>query len=283
MMTQTMADTKVITTAVELACRAPSLHNSQPWQWVASSTSVDLFVDPHRNSHLDRPLRSRSDHQLWRRARSLSDRDGRRGLGHQRRTVSQPEQSRPPRLDRLRFRSTTSRRPGATAPTRYCVGGPADGHSVRRSTGRHSNLCCGARSTTIWSPLTYWPTMPRPRLAEASRLTEALRRYDDLYHHELMWWTAPSRESEGIPESALVSEADAARVDVNRRFPTDPDERSSAGTTTKRKSLCYPHPADTRRGCPELRPGTFGDPAGMHDGWTGNVPGNTHHRTGSQP
>jgi len=47
-MTQLMMDAKLITTAVELACRAPSLHNSQPWRWVASSTSVDLFVDPHR-------------------------------------------------------------------------------------------------------------------------------------------------------------------------------------------------------------------------------------------
>ncbi len=47
-MTQMMTDTKVVTTAVELACRAPSLHNSQPWRRVASSTSVDLFVDPHR-------------------------------------------------------------------------------------------------------------------------------------------------------------------------------------------------------------------------------------------
>ena len=48
-MAETIADVKEITTAaVELACRAPSLHNSQPWRWVASSTSVDLFVDPHR-------------------------------------------------------------------------------------------------------------------------------------------------------------------------------------------------------------------------------------------
>ena len=48
MMSQTISDTKVITTAVELACCAPSLHNSQPCQWIASSASVDLFVDPHR-------------------------------------------------------------------------------------------------------------------------------------------------------------------------------------------------------------------------------------------
>ncbi|WP_414686250.1 hypothetical protein, partial [Mycobacterium sp.] len=30
-------DTRVITTAVELACHAPSLHNSQPWKWVVTS------------------------------------------------------------------------------------------------------------------------------------------------------------------------------------------------------------------------------------------------------
>src|SRR5208337_2211842 len=47
-MTQLMTDAKVITTAVELACRAPSLHNSQPWRWVAGRTNVDLFADPNR-------------------------------------------------------------------------------------------------------------------------------------------------------------------------------------------------------------------------------------------
>ena len=43
MMTQTMVDTGVITRAVELACHAPSLHNSQPWRWVVGRVSVDLL------------------------------------------------------------------------------------------------------------------------------------------------------------------------------------------------------------------------------------------------
>src|SRR5262249_44726358 len=78
----------------------------------------------------------------------------------------------------------------------------------------------------------------RPGLAEALRLTEALRRYDDPYHQELDWWTAPLRESEGIPESALVAESDDRRVDVNRRFPINPlDVRSSAGTYDEAKIL----------------------------------------------
>ena len=47
-MTETTADIGVIARAVELACRAPSLHNSQPWRWVASNTLVDLHADPQR-------------------------------------------------------------------------------------------------------------------------------------------------------------------------------------------------------------------------------------------
>ena len=34
-MPETMIDIEVITDAVRLACRAPLLHNSQPWRWVA--------------------------------------------------------------------------------------------------------------------------------------------------------------------------------------------------------------------------------------------------------
>src|SRR5581483_3909095 len=47
-MTTTAVATDVIARAVELACRAPSLHNSQPWRWVATPAAVDLFTDPHR-------------------------------------------------------------------------------------------------------------------------------------------------------------------------------------------------------------------------------------------
>ncbi|HYB80648.1 MAG TPA: NAD(P)H nitroreductase, partial [Mycobacterium sp.] len=34
--------------AVLLACRAPSVHNSQPWRWVAEDGVLHLFVDRHR-------------------------------------------------------------------------------------------------------------------------------------------------------------------------------------------------------------------------------------------
>ena len=68
-MTRTAVDIGVIAKAVEVACRAPSLHNSQPWRWLASSTAVDLLADPHRVVRsADRQCRARSPHWLRRRA-----------------------------------------------------------------------------------------------------------------------------------------------------------------------------------------------------------------------
>lgn len=34
--------------AVVVACRAPSLHNSQPWRWVADGAELHLFADRRR-------------------------------------------------------------------------------------------------------------------------------------------------------------------------------------------------------------------------------------------
>ena len=44
----TMVDVDVITGAMKLAVRAPSLHNSQPWRWVADGGVLELFADPTR-------------------------------------------------------------------------------------------------------------------------------------------------------------------------------------------------------------------------------------------
>src|SRR5271168_3962494 len=41
-------DTQVLQKAVQLGCRAPSVHNSQLWRWVAEGEVLRLFVDRHR-------------------------------------------------------------------------------------------------------------------------------------------------------------------------------------------------------------------------------------------
>lgn len=76
------------------------------------------------------------------------------------------------------------------------------------------------------------PDSARPQLAEASRLTEAMRRYDHSYQAELHWWTAPYEEEEGVPYAALPSTSERDRVDVARTFPIgmEPGQRPEVKT-----------------------------------------------------
>jgi nitroreductase len=245
-MTQTTLDIELITTAVELACRAPSLHNSQPWRWVASTTSVDLFVDPQRTlTSTDKSGReaiiscgASLDH--FRVAMAAVGWDVKveqfpnpNNLDHLASidfaSVDHVTQARRDRVDAI-VRRRTNRLP-FRAPKHW-----SSFEVVLRSSLENELVTLDVLSDNV-----------RSRLAEASRLTEALRRYDDHYHRELDWWTAPLKGSEGIPQSALVSESDGRRVDVNRRFPTDPsDERSSAGTYDQAKILVLSTLRDTR-------------------------------------
>src|ERR1700761_8924000 len=56
-MTTTLVDAGIIEDAVSAACRAPSLHNSQPWQWVYSDGQLRLFLDPSRVMDTDESAR----------------------------------------------------------------------------------------------------------------------------------------------------------------------------------------------------------------------------------
>ena len=47
-MRDTGVEPKVIRDAVWLACRAPSVHNTQPWHWRVEDDVVQLYVDPNR-------------------------------------------------------------------------------------------------------------------------------------------------------------------------------------------------------------------------------------------
>ena len=47
-MPETMFDSATLTSAVQLASRAPSLHNTQPWRLVVDGKGVHLHLDPSR-------------------------------------------------------------------------------------------------------------------------------------------------------------------------------------------------------------------------------------------
>ena len=219
-------DPQVVANAVELACRAPSVHNSQPWHWVVEGDELKLFFEPHRVPH----------------ATDLSGREAIISCGavldHLRVAVAvagwQANVERFPNPNELDHLATISFTPLELV---------TDAHRARADAilDRHTDRLPFApppswpafepvlRSTvdTDKAVLHVLPDALRPELAEASRLTESLRRYDSSYHAEFQWWTAPYEVSDGVPYSTLVSVSERDRVDVARAFPAGehPDRR----------------------------------------------------------
>ncbi|ORV99039.1 Acg family FMN-binding oxidoreductase [Mycobacterium kyorinense] len=214
----TMVEPQVIENAVRLACRAPSLHNTQPWQWILSDDgTLQLFLDPSRIM--------------------LSDRSGRQaliGCGAA--------------LDHLRvamaaagWRTQVSRFPNPNDPNHLATIDFTPMDYVTEGHRRRANAILLRRTDrlpfiapTSWDSfepvlrnaldgdavlLHVMPDELRECLGNASHLAESLRLYDSQYHAELGWWTAPFEASEGIPYSSLVSAAENERVDVARAFP----------------------------------------------------------------
>ncbi|MCV7257533.1 Acg family FMN-binding oxidoreductase [Mycobacterium shimoidei] len=226
-MPATTVDTEIIKDAVRSACRAPSLHNSQPWQWVINRDELRLFLDPSRVMPSDRSAReaviscgAALDHLQVAMAaagwRAIIERF--------------PNPNDANHLASITF-----------APMAFVT----DGHHRRANAiwVRHSDRL-------PFEPPANWESFEpvlrnaigsigrydvhldvlgddaRPRLAEASQLAESLRLYNSTYHADLSQWTAPFEASEGIPYSSLVSAAEGDRVGVNRVFPApDHSER----------------------------------------------------------
>jgi hypothetical protein len=281
-MTKPPVDIEIIAKAVELACRAPSLHNSQPWRWTASDTVVELHADAHRvvRSHdssgrealiscgvaLDHfrtamaaagwnttveqfPNPDKLDHVAsitFARLKSVPQdvRDRADAILHR-------------RTDRLPFRT------------------PNDWESFEPML---RDLADGDLAT-----LDVLSDDARPELAEASRLTESLRRDDDFYHAELQWWTA----------FQAVRGCSAERIDIPFGTATGPGEPWIPSQRIWRSScrdVAGPGQGagavDSRRhagGRPQLRAGALVGAAGMHNGRIGDLPDDTHHRDGGQP
>lgn len=244
---------QVLSTVVALACRAPSVHNSQPWQWVYDDGALRLFLAEHRIPH-------------------ATDRTGREAviscgaaLDHLRVAAAaagwQAEIARFPNpndlthlatvefgrlefvtdADRARADAILNRRTDRLpfcAPPNWAMFEP-----ILRSTVDPDTATLYVLSDAV-----------RPQLAEASRLTEAMRRYDSSYHAELSWWTAPFEVSDGVPYSALVSSDDQQRVDIGRRFPAGNRAHRPGPEADQSVIVALATDGDTRRealGCGE--------------------------------
>ena len=217
-----VVDTEVISAAVELACRAPSLHNSQPWRFVAEGDAVHLFLDAARAPrHTDTTGREALiscgavlDHLRVAMA----------AAGWRAHVERFPNPNNPDHLATLSFSPmdfvTDGYRLRAEAirkrrTDRLPFSAPPDWPAFVQ--GLASNL------DSAWVRIDVIADEFRPQLAEASRMTEALRLYDSPYHAELVGWTTDVAVAEGIPAAALISAAENDRVELGRRdFPKTP-------------------------------------------------------------
>lgn len=201
---------------VALACRAPSVHNSQPWRMAAEDGVLRLFVEPHRVpratdhsgrealiscgallDHLRVAAAAAGWHAEIARFPNPNDLDHLATLEFRRlEFVTDADRSRADaillrRTDRLPF----------DAPSNW----PAFEKVLRSKVDPED------------ATLDVLDEGARPQLADASRLTEALRRDDSSYHAELRWWTGLFETADGIPYSALPADGNA--VSVARDFP----------------------------------------------------------------
>ncbi len=245
-MTTTAVARDVIARAVGLACRAPSLHNSQPWRWVATPAALDLFTDPHR---VVRSTDSSGREAIISCGAVLDHlKTAMAAAGWRTHVEEFPNPSRLEHLASIYFTPleyvTQAWRDRADAISRrrsdrLPFGPPSDWQSFE------TMLHIAFESDLV--AIEVLADSARPLLLDASRLTESLRRDDDFYHRELQWWTAPLRQSEGIPPSDLVSRSEADRVGLDRRFPTSGfSDRRAATAQDQAKILVLSTAEDTR-------------------------------------
>jgi hypothetical protein len=228
-MTQTEPGKDVIRNAVTLACRAPSLHNTQPWRWTFDGAGLDLFADRMR-------------------VVLSTDSTGREVL-----------LSCGAVLDHLRvamaaagWDTTVERFPDPHDPDHVAALRFTPISIVTDAQCERADAILARRTDRLpFDAPPEWPSMEarlrlaviphhvmtdivldrdRPILAEASRLTEQLRSCDPSYQSELDWWTSPFALADGVPQTSLVSDSEAGRIDVARTFP-------SARTTDRRPDI----------------------------------------------
>ncbi|WP_420751371.1 Acg family FMN-binding oxidoreductase [Rhodococcus sp. O3] len=216
-------DVNTVKMAVDLACRAPSVHNSQPWRWTYSDGHLDLFSDRSRLLPSTDPS-----------ARQLVLSCG-AALHHLQIAATALKWST--EIERLPVGEHSNH----LASIRFSHGARPASHdfdlvaAIRRRYSDRRPFAPPSAGTGFPGPLrevlhpgtrvTVLPEDARQVLGAATELTAAMRRYDSAYQTELHWWTGHCVESVGIPPEALATAEQSARVDIGRRFP--PGSRTS--------------------------------------------------------
>ncbi|WP_033085881.1 Acg family FMN-binding oxidoreductase [Nocardia seriolae] len=215
----TVPDRTTMTEAMELAARAPSVHNTQPWRWRFDGLRLRLHADPTRRLAAVDP----HGRQLVISCGAMLDhvRTAFADRGWHAEVLRLPDPKRPDYLAAIGFR------PWDEVPAELRERARA---IERRRTDRlplrapeHWEQTLGALRE-VAAPYRIAVDVlaedARPSLAAASRRFGDLRRLDLLYETELDMWTGHSDGADGVPATALVSDTEFDRVGVGRIFPS---------------------------------------------------------------
>ncbi|MGV8875635.1 MAG: Acg family FMN-binding oxidoreductase [Rhodococcus sp. (in: high G+C Gram-positive bacteria)] len=218
-------DTAVVEMLVGLACRAPSVHNSQPWRWTYSEHGLDLYTDSTRLLGVIDPT-----------ARQMVMSCG-AALDHLHKAAQAfrwtteidllPTPGAPDHLARIRFVHDAHPR----SHEFDLLAAINRRHSDRRAFGpvpANRVLARYVGQERYGTEMTVLSAESKRTLAKASTLSASVRKYDSTYQAEIRWWAGHSFRSGGIPPEALTDRADSSRVQVGRQFP-EPHRVGSTG------------------------------------------------------
>lgn len=215
-------DQQVLHDIVAQAVRAPSIHNTQPWRFVAHDDVIELWTDPARGlAVLDPNGRAR---HLSCGASLLHARVAAEAAGYDVDVVLQPDPTEPEHLADLRLRS------GAAAGRKSLADAVSARHTERGAFSPEpvtpdvvAALRNAAEVEGCWLRVV---DSSDDETAVAVLLTraDAIERADPAYLDELRRWTGHGSEAtDGVPASA-VPDADPSRRGSNfllRDFVTD--------------------------------------------------------------
>ncbi|MFF0545770.1 Acg family FMN-binding oxidoreductase [Nocardia thailandica] len=222
-------DRHTVRAAVRLGCRAPSVHNTQPWHWDLDGATLTLRADPERRL-------------------AAADPNGRQAviscgavLHHVRTAFAAhrwhtdvtrlPDPERPELLAAITFRPWPAP-PVAVLRRAEAIDRRYTDRLPMREPAGWASIRLAVEDLVAAHDLTLdiLDADARGRLVTASEQSDALRRYDPQYQREISWWSGHSDTPEGVPPEALASPSEQARVGVARTF-------AEAGPSARRTGL----------------------------------------------
>ncbi|NUS94509.1 MAG: hypothetical protein HOQ36_19230 [Nocardia sp.] len=212
-------DRATLLVALHVAARAPSVHNTQPWRWVYRDGRLFLYRDDERLLTAADP----GGRQLMISCGAMLHhaRVPFAALGRETEVQRLPDPGHPRLLAVLTFHPWQEASAAARARSEAIERRRTDRLPLR-DPGELSGPAEAARllARGYDVDLDILDADAAARLSRASEHSAALRHYDMPYHSELQWWAGHESLPEGVPATALVSEVEAARVPVGRKFPT---------------------------------------------------------------